>query len=116
MRKVILAIFCFILITQISYAHAPSKIETSFDYHTGTISAIITHPVDDPESHFIQKVRILINDELLLEDTFTRQDNKENHTISYVINAELREGDKIRVEAYCNKGGMTQEERALRLL
>ena len=110
MRKIILITICFILLAQISYAHPPEAMDTTYYPHTERIESTITHPVDDPESHFIQKIRILLNDEEILEDTFIRQDNKDSHTVSYAINVEVRSGDKITVEAYCNKDGMAKQE------
>ena len=109
MRKVYLLLITLVFCSTI-YAHPPSEIAATYNSNTEAVQAIITHPVNDPESHFIEKVEILLNGEKIIEDEFIRQENKDNQTIYYTINADVRSGDKILVVAYCSISGKSEQE------
>ncbi|MFA4842575.1 MAG: hypothetical protein WC658_01910 [Candidatus Omnitrophota bacterium] len=98
--------------TENAYGHPPSDIAVTYDSATKTLHAVITHPVSNPERHFINKVDIRLNGQEIIEHRISMQDNNVNQAVSYLI-PDVKDGDVISVEAYCNiSGKLTKEIKA----
>ncbi len=91
------------------FAHPPSDIEISFDSATKTLKAVITHPVSNPKTHFINKVDVFLNGEEIVEHKISAQDNNSTQTVSYLI-PDAKPQDTVSVEAYCNISGKLKKE------
>lgn len=89
-------------------AHPPKKIVLNADPKSKTLKINIAHPVKDSESHFIEKVIVTLNGQVLEEKTFTKQSTAGNEMIVMTID-EMKPGDKIEVECVCNKSGKKKE-------
>jgi desulfoferrodoxin (superoxide reductase-like protein) len=85
-------------------AHPPVKIEISYDPATKTVSAVITHPVQDRTNHLIGKVDVDINGEEVIEAKYHFQDTESAQQVSFIMK-EAKPGDVIGIEAYCNISG-----------
>lgn len=84
-------------------AHQPSDLELEYDFDAQVLNVTIYHDVDDPETHYIEKVEIRRNDELVIDEDYTSQPDKDSFTYSYNISAE--DGDELEVTAYCSING-----------
>ncbi len=110
MRKILLLVIIGLFAFQyFAYAHPPEKIETAFDSNTKILYVTITHPVDDPESHFIKEVTIMLNDKEVIRHKINRQDNTLNQALSYMI-PDAQSGDEISIGAYCSIEGTLTEK------
>jgi hypothetical protein len=71
----------------------------AFDPDTDKISVTITHPVDDPATHYVKEVRVKLNEMVISDPVYKSQPTKDTFTYTYDVNA--RAGDTIRVTATC---------------
>jgi len=111
MRKIAcFFVFCFLItICSTAYAHPPSDIIITYDPQTKILHAVIMHNTSNPESHYIKKVDIVLNDKGIIEHEISRQDNNTSQTVSYLI-PDAKIGDKLSVEAYCSISGKLKKE------
>ena len=109
MRKVLMLVLSFAVITSTAYAHPPSDIQITFNPQTQEVKAIIFHQVSDMNKHYIKKVDIGINDKEIVELKFSKQDNLVTQSVIYKI-PEAKAGDRLSVEAYCSLSGKLEKE------
>ncbi len=106
--SVILVCF-FILSVSLVYAHPPSNITITFDSKTKMLTAVITHQVSNPATHYIYKVDVGLNGKEIISQQISRQDNNNAQTVSYFI-PDAKPGDSLSVEGYCNISGKLEKE------
>ncbi len=102
MRTKILFILLFICLvsTSIVYAHPPKDIEISYDPATKMLTAVIIHDTSNPLGHYIKKVDIGLNDQEIIQQVISRQDNNNSQKVSCYI-PDIKAGDRLSVEGYC---------------
>jgi hypothetical protein len=84
-------------------AHSPSSMKIIYDKEEKTIDVEITHSVSNPNTHYVNKIEVRINDELYETFDYTSQSGS---SFSYTLDSiEASEGDEIEVKAICNQGG-----------
>ncbi len=105
----LLVLVCFLAIAAVAYAHPPSDIAITFDPASKVLNAVITHPVSNPENHFIIKVDVGLNGKEVIEHAISRQDNNSTQTVSYLL-PDVKPGDTVSVEAYCSISGKLERE------
>lgn len=88
----------------LAYAHPPSDIDIKYDASTKMLTASMKHAVDARTEHFIDKLYLKVNGDRVIEQVFSMQEKKEQQTIKYYL-PDLRMGDNVVLEAYCNKAG-----------
>jgi len=111
MRTKILFILLFICLvsTSIVYAHPPKDIEISYEPATKMLTAIIVHDTSNPLGHYIKKVDIGLNDQEIIQQTISRQDNNNSQKVSFYI-PDTKAGDRLSVEGYCSISGKLEKE------
>lgn len=111
MKRLFLSAFLFSLIMVSSkvYAHPPSEIKAAYDTKTKTLTATIFHPVSNPQTHFINKVEIFLNGQVVIEQKISRQENNAQLNVVYAI-PDATVGSVVTVEAYCNINGKLKQE------
>lgn len=109
---IFIIIFFLIAIFSLAYAHPPSDITITYDTATKILYAVIVHPVNNPEKHFIKKVDIWLNGQEIIEHKISKQDGNTTQIISYLI-PDAKAGDSISVEAYCSISGRLKKEIAV---
>jgi len=87
-------------------AHAPTAMRFSFE-PSGNLSVTITHPVDDPATHYVNNVQIRLNDKVISDYSYTNQPTKDTFTYTYHITVQA--GDEVRVVATCVQGGTLEK-------
>jgi len=88
-------------------AHPPQDMVLDYDLETSDLSVTITHETPAPTIHYIYKVDIELNDELIISEEYDSQPIDDLFTYVYVVEAEI--GDEITVTAYCNiQGSITR--------
>jgi len=61
MKKVLMLILGFVVMTSTAYAHPPSDIKITFNPKTQEVKAVIFHNVSNVNKHYIKKVDIAVN-------------------------------------------------------
>lgn len=109
MKKTAMILCCFLAISTAAFAHPPSDIKIQFDPATKTLTAVITHRVSNPGSHYVGKVDIGLNGKEIQMLPFTKQETKTIQTVKMVI-PQAKKGDTLSVEGYCNLSGKLEKE------
>lgn len=92
----------FALIAVPAAAHSPSDIQLSYNDAAKELTVVITHPVPDPQSHYIRNVKVKVNDVVSVDKDYTSQPSGDS--VTYIYSLPLNKGDTIRVTATCNQG------------
>lgn len=109
-RALLPALVCiFILGTSSAYAHPPSDIKIEHNTQSRMLTVIVTHPVNNADSHFINKIKVFLNGEETLVHKISKQDNEKYQFAGYLIPGSIP-GDTISVEAYCSVSGKLKKE------
>lgn len=95
--------------TENAYAHPPSDIAMTYDNIAKVLKVVITHPVSNPQAHFIKEVDIELNGKKIIEHKISAQDNHSTQTVSYLI-PDAKAQDTVSIEAYCNISGSLKKE------
>lgn len=98
----------FVLVSLIPFiantrAHSPFYIDLQYDFDTQTLDVTISHSVSDVNSHYIEEIRIWVNDVSVHNETYTSQTSTSQHLDSFNIDA--ADEDVIKVLAICNVSG-----------
>jgi hypothetical protein len=89
-------------------AHAPSDMVLAYDRATGDFAVTITHPVDDPATHYINQVQVRHNNRVISDPLYKSQPTKDTFTYHYQVDAVP--GDTFWVLAVCSKGGSLEKK------
>ena len=93
--------FSFIVLgTQDIRATTPSSVDLAYDIGTQTLSVTISHPVADPNTHYIKTVEIKKNSQSLIVYNYTSQPTTSSFTYTYSV--EALAGDVIEATATCS--------------
>ncbi|MCK9430332.1 MAG: hypothetical protein M0R17_10055 [Candidatus Omnitrophica bacterium] len=111
MKKKILFVSLLICLalTGTAYAHPPKDIEISYDPATKILTAIILHDTSNPLGHYIKKVDVGLNDQEIIEQKISRQENINSQEVNYYI-PDTKSGDRLSVEGYCSISGKLKKE------
>ncbi len=110
MKKVLLFTFVLILSLSLSvYAHPPGEIEMSFNTDNNMLEVTVSHGSNDNTDHFINNVKVYLNDQLHIDQNFIIQTDNEVQYLHYMIPG-AKSGDTIRLTADCNKFGSRESE------
>lgn len=99
-----LLLFATLLLSLTMFAHAPKKVELSYDEATKELTVTITHPVKSVKDHFINIVTVSINGEEIKKEIVTEQSSLEKH-ICVIKLQDVKSGDVITANGNCNKLG-----------
>jgi len=110
MKKVLFFTIALVLSLSLSvYAHPPGNIEMSFNTENKMLEVTIPHNSNDNSDHFINNVKVYLNDNLHIEQNFIMQTDNEVQYLHYMIPG-AKAGDTIRLNAECNKFGSREIE------
>lgn len=92
-----------------SAATPPSDILFYFDLPAHMVRVDILHETRNSKDHFIYNIVVSVNGKKTITQTTTEQTSAEKQSLAWVIPG-LKAGDKVSVDADCNKyGDMTKE-------
>ena len=80
-------------------ATPPTDIVLAYNSATGQLSATITHPVPNPDVHYIKNVLVKLNDQTVINANYTSQPTKD--TFTYIYPLQAQPGDTISVTGTC---------------
>ena len=96
---------CFLIMPVM--AHAPTNITIAYNPDMHKLSVTVTHPVDDPTTHYIRGVHVKLNGDVISDPTYKSQPYKNTFTYTYDVAA--HPGDTIWVIATCINGQSLEE-------
>lgn len=96
-------VLTFILVSSGVTAHPPSDIELDYNGADGVLNVQVNHRVGNPSNHYVEKITVYKNGNVILEKAYQKQDSSSGGNYSYRVKAQ--NGDSIRVEAKCNQFG-----------
>ena len=102
----ILAAVAFLLVMPAA-AHSPADMSISYDPNTAKIYVTITHLVDNPATHYLSRVKVKLNGNVISDPDYKSQPTKDTFTLTYDVNA--ASGDEIWVTATCVQGGVLEK-------
>jgi len=85
-------------------AHAPKAVNLAYTHDTATLKVTITHPVKNPEKHFVDRIRVFVNKDQVAEKTYDKQESSTTHSETFTLSG-IQPGDTIMVKVSCNKFG-----------
>jgi hypothetical protein len=94
---------CLLCIAAPAAATPPTDIVLAYNNATGQLSATITHPVPNPDVHYIKNVLVKLNDQTVINAGYTSQPTQDTFTYTYPLPAKA--GDTISVTATCSLFG-----------
>jgi hypothetical protein len=98
----LLAVGGSIIITPVA-AHPPSDMSVSYHELSRTLVVTITHPVPNPQEHYIKEVTVTINGKIVNDSFYTSQPAPD--TFTYTDPIDTKPGDEIAVTATCVLAG-----------
>ena len=98
-----LVLLIFVLAVMLP-AHGPKSIKISLVRDNGELKVVVRHPVKNTLRHYIKRIRVLVNDQRVIDTRYEKQTAPENHTASFSLKG-IRSGDVIVVKATCNRFG-----------
>jgi len=106
--KQVLVIFIVCLMTcavcsTTANAHRPGSVILDYNIDTKVLSVTITHSVSNPAKHYVDKIKIALNGELIKTFEYTSQ--PDNSTFTYQYSIEAKDGDELKVKADCSYFG-----------
>jgi hypothetical protein len=109
-RSMATCCFCIIvsmlagcIIVSPASANPPTEMLLSYNEQSRDLSVVITHPVPDPQAHYIKNVIVSINGKMVNDSQYTSQPAPDIFTYTYPI--VTVPGDKIEVTASCVLAG-----------
>ncbi|MBS3749723.1 MAG: hypothetical protein KGY67_08520 [Candidatus Thermoplasmatota archaeon] len=104
---VILMLLITLLLPSMAFAHPPQDMVLEYDIDTEILSVTITHNSPGPTVHYVNKIEIKQNDNLIITEEYDSQPTTSEYTYTYDVQAEV--GDELTVIAYCNiQGSITR--------
>jgi desulfoferrodoxin (superoxide reductase-like protein) len=104
-KTILIFVSLVTLITSLKvYSHAPAKIDLNFDNEDKVLKVEVHHPIFSSENHYIAKIEVYLNDNLIIIQEFKNQSTKRVQKAGYFI-FEAKKDDIIKVKAFCNKNG-----------
>jgi desulfoferrodoxin (superoxide reductase-like protein) len=104
-KGILAGFFVLLILASIPvFAHAPKTITLEFDLNASSLKVEIQHPVKNPANHYIKRIRIYLNGEMIQEKSYSSQETGEGQSETFVLKG-VKAGDEILVKATCNKFG-----------
>lgn len=99
---ILYTLLCLIAFASVkTLAHTPNKVDLNFNLETKILNIKVRHSIDDVKKHYINKIEVYLNDELMVVQNFkTQKDNKIQEGVYFLNDATI--GNKIKVKEICN--------------
>ncbi len=91
------------------YGHPPKDIIIQFDNTTKILKCKIIHQTKDPKKHYIDDVKVFLNNKVIIKQEFKQQTTNEEQEVIYAV-VDANVNDKISVGADCNMFGSLKKE------
>ncbi|MFC1510104.1 hypothetical protein ACFL49_00385 [Candidatus Omnitrophota bacterium] len=108
-RKIaIVIISCvFMLNASMAFSRPPSSIELHYDQENSLLSIDVKHISRKVHKHYIRRVLLFKNDELVETFVFVKQQKPTGFLLE--VSIDLLAGEEIRVKMICSKAGRKEQ-------
>lgn len=103
---IVISLFVF---SRFAEAHPPSRLRLNYEDQMEMLKIRMSHTVTNPKTHYIKKIKVMVNGKVVLEHTLKEQDTDSGQFLQYSI-PDVKSGDRIRVEASCSSFGKKKKE------
>ena len=104
---VVLMLLTTAFFSSYALAHPPQDMVLQYDIETEILSVKITHNTPAQNIHYINKIEIRRNDQIVVTELYESQPTTSEFTYNFDVQAEV--GDELAVTAYCNiQGSITR--------
>lgn len=103
MKNLILSLIILFLVFSSVFAHAPKSVDITVNLSEKNIAVDISHPVSNPNSHYVKRVEVTLNEKKIIEQTFSLQEGNSQGVIYHIPS--LKMSDTVTVEAFCSIAG-----------
>lgn len=104
-KYIFLLIFIIIALAPgIILANPPTKVELNLDFETKILYVKVHHSVDNAKKHYINKIEVYLDDELMIIQNFKKQKDNKSQKATYLL-FDAVVGSKIKVRAICSISG-----------
>ncbi len=104
MKNIIFILLVVLVTPAIMQAHPPKSVDADFDNGTKVLTVKISHFVDSPSKHFIEKIVVELNGDEIITQKLKAQNTKQGQEAQYMI-TDAVVGDTITITAYCSISG-----------
>jgi hypothetical protein len=94
------------LLVMPALATPPSDVAVKYDKTTSQLAVTITHPTEDPTTHYVKRVTVDVNGRIVIDNEYKSQPTKDVFTYTYPV--PVNAGDTVRVTATCSVAGSTE--------
>lgn len=103
-KYILLALLVSVLGTTVAFAHPPSMVNAVFDKEKSNLIVSFVHKVNAPNNHYVKQIKVSIGKrDLVIQNNFSQETDNGGTLYYKLIDAKV--GDKITVNAQCNKMG-----------
>jgi hypothetical protein len=101
-RILTLTLTGLIVLTGGALAHPPAEAVVTYDETTGDLIVAVTHPVDDPTTHYVKQVTVMQRDIKLIDKSYTSQPDRSSFTYRYNLPQLKGSIGEVRADVQCN--------------
>lgn len=98
--RLVLGVVILLALEGISMAHPPVSMDVVLQPE-GKLRVQVSHTVNDPAKHFINRIVVSRDGKVLAEQSFVKQSDKTGLDVEFPIEG-LAKGQTLQVEADCN--------------
>ena len=102
LRRIFIAIVAFSALTVNVLAHTPAGVAVQYNEKSEYLDVAITHPVDNPGTHYVKRVTIRQGSAVLSDTSYTTQPDISDFNYSYFLPGLKGSDGQITVDAECN--------------
>ena len=100
----LVTVLLLVFIPFVLMAHPPKKFNVKYDKETKMLNICIPHSVKNVTKHYIESITISVNGDEIKVLEYKSQSSEASHDVEIEL-PELKNGDKVKVKAKCNKMG-----------
>ncbi len=86
-------------------AHPPAAAALTYDDQTGDLVVTITHPVDNPATHYVKQVTVRQGNTVLIDKSYTSQPDTSSFTYRYNLPQLKGSSGEVTVDVQCSLFG-----------
>jgi hypothetical protein len=101
-RRLVIFLVALAALSGYALAHTPAGADVSYDENSGDLTVAITHQVDDPATHYVKQVTVMLGTTVLIDKSYTSQPDKSSFTYRYSLPQLKGSTGEIKVNTVCN--------------
>jgi hypothetical protein len=104
-KALVLALVSLAVLSGGALAHPPADVVMTYDQNSGDLIVTVTHQVDDPTTHYVNRVTVKQGDTVLIDKSYTSQPDRSSFSYRYNLPQLKGSSSEIRVDVQCSQFG-----------